>query len=116
MQGILRGTMTSGERRLAAVPAQLQLTAGREGRVVVLWRNTIAGFVPGDRAGEFRRQLAEAGEARLVADGEVREHSGLWRVWVGSWPPVTVPEPPTDEIAAQPTRILGIPLTGREGS
>ena len=113
MQRILRGTMTSAERRLAAVPAQLHFAAGMEGRVVVLWRNTIAGFVPGDRLADLRRQLTDAGEARLVADGEVREHAGLWRVWVGHWPPAVVPEPPVDEIAAEPTRILGIPLTGR---
>ncbi len=116
MQQILRSTALSGERRLAVVSARLRFTAGLEGRVVILWRNTIAGFVPGDRAAALRRQLTEAGEAQLVADGEVREHSGLWRIWVGSWPGTAVPEPPADEIVPEPTRILGIPLTGRGAS
>ena len=116
MQRILRSTMLSGERRLAVIAARLQFTAGVDGRVVVLWRNTIAGFVPGDRAAALRQQLAEAGEARLVADGEVREHGGLFRIWVGSWSGTTVPEPPSDEIAPEPTRILGIPLTGNDRS
>ncbi|HIZ35473.1 MAG TPA: hypothetical protein H9815_06820 [Candidatus Ruania gallistercoris] len=113
MQAVLRSTMTSAERRQPMVPARLHFAAGMEERVVVLWRDTIAGFVPGDRATALRAQLTEAGDARLVADGEVREHAGLWRLWVGHWPPAVVPEPPVDEIAVEPTRILGIPLTGR---
>ena len=116
MQRILRSTILSEERQLAVISAQLRFTPGVEGRVVVLWRNTIAGFVPGDRAGALRQQLTEAGDARLVSDGEVREHGGLLRIWVGSWPGTPVPEPPIDEIVPEPTRILGIPLTGNGGS
>lgn len=113
MQQMIAGTRSSGERRLAVVPARLRFTAGIEGRVVVLWRNTIVGFVPEDRAGDLRRQLTEAGAAHLVADGEVRGHSGLWRVWVGSWPDGPVPAPAADEIVPAPTRIFGIPVSGR---
>lgn len=96
----------------SGIPAQLEFTAGAEGRVVVQWRNRFVGFVPPSHEEMIGRQLAVAGKIRLVADGEVRRHGDLWRIWAGpavadGAPP---PPPPIDEIPPETPTIFGIPI------
>ncbi|ASR57043.1 hypothetical protein CBP52_16635 [Cellulomonas sp. PSBB021] len=104
------------------VPAELQLEPGREGALVVVWRNMIVGFVPPERAGELTARLP-GGRAVGVVHGcvhpEVHElprdgddrHGVLWRVWAGPVPE-TFPEVPQglDRLDVPERAILGIPL------
>ncbi|WP_413452596.1 hypothetical protein AA0Y32_09965 [Georgenia phoenicis] len=90
------------------VRARLELSAGAEGRVVVVWRNVIVGFVPPDHAAPLRRQLEAAGRATLVAAGSVVRADGQWRIWLGEGTPVG--EPPADELTPPPATIFGISL------
>ncbi|MBD8063329.1 hypothetical protein [Oceanitalea stevensii] len=111
MQRAIVTALAGAERaRSGAVPARLELSPGAEGRVVVVWRNVIVGFVPPDRAAPLRDQLAAAGKGTLVAPGSVVELGGQRRMWVGEGEPVG--EPPADELAAPPTTIFGIHLPG----
>ncbi|WP_236123010.1 hypothetical protein [Cellulomonas palmilytica] len=104
------------------VPAELELEEGREGALVVVWRNMIVGFVPPDRTAELTARLP-GGHAVGVVHGcvhpEVHEvprdgddrHGVLWRVWAGPAPDA-FPEVPEDldRLAVPERTILGIPL------
>lgn len=96
----------------SGIPAHLEFTAGAEGRVVVQWRNRFVGFVPPSHEEMIGRQLAVAGKIRLVADGEVRRHGDLWRIWAGPAVPdgAPPPPPPIDEIPPETPTIFGIPI------
>lgn len=96
------------------VGAQLEFSAGTEGRVVVAWRRRIVGFVPADPADRLRPQLRAAAPAVLMAEGRVVHRDGLWRVWVGPPPDDALPpEYPPDELAPPPVTLLGFPWRGR---
>lgn len=99
-----------------AIPAQLEFTAGAEGRVVVQWRHRFVGFVPPSHEEMIGRQIAVAGKIRLVADGEVRRHGKLWRIWAGPAVPDGAPPPPApiDEIEPEAPTIFGIPIPARD--
>lgn len=87
----------------AAIPAALEVVPGRDRHLALVWRNTIVGFVPGDRADALAAHLPTGGE-RAVVDGYVfpevhrppREGDDargvLWRIWVG--PLHTLPDEP----------------------
>lgn len=104
----------TGRERSAREPvlAELQLEGGKGGRVVLIWRNVVVGFVPPAHEVDLRGQLHRAGKDRLVCPGQVYRDGDLWRVWVGARPPAGArePEPGTDRLAAPPTRIFGLAL------
>ncbi|MCM3659731.1 hypothetical protein M3148_01795 [Georgenia satyanarayanai] len=110
MQRAIITALAGAECSRSAVPARVELSPGAEGRVVVVWRNVIVGFVPPDHAAPLRGQLAAAGKATLVAPGLVVAAGGQRRVWVGEGAPVG--EPPADELAPPLTTIFGINLPG----
>lgn len=112
MQRTVVGALRSLETGMEAIPARLQFSRGAEDHVVVLWRNVIVGFVPPTHRDELRRQLDDAVTAPLVADGHVRRHDGVWRVWAGpAWPVAEgPPQPPPDEIDPPSNAIFGFPL------
>ncbi|SFB22699.1 hypothetical protein [Cellulomonas marina] len=116
LQTALVGALRPAERASgAAVPAELVLEAGLDGRVVVVWRNAVVGFVPPARERELAVRVAGAGRALLTVAGAVHRDgpSGPWRVWAGPVPPAGFPRPAPDEdrLAPPPRRVLGIPLT-----
>lgn len=104
----------TGHERAAREPvaAELQLDPGKGGRVVLVWRNVVVGFVPPAHEADLRGQLNRAGKGRLVCPGQVYRDGDVWRVWVGARPPVEhpAPEPGTDRLSAPPTRIFGLAL------
>ena len=91
-----------------ALPAELQIQRGRGAHVVVVWRNSIVGFVPPAHVALMRNELARYDERAVVlVDGSVHPeehdpprdgddaHGVLWRVWLGP-EPEEYPEPPAD--------------------
>lgn len=114
LQQIIVATLRPGKETTGSVPAQLGLSLGAEGRVVVTWHRRIVGFVPAPRAADLRDQLHAADGEELVAEGNVVDHEGLWRIWLGPpWPADSVPPPlPADELEPAPMSILGFPLRG----
>ena len=116
MQRSITAALTAPERGGRGTSARLEFSLGLEGRVFVTWRNIIVGFVPADHAPRLREQLAAAGKAQLLSDGQVYQHQQLWRIWAG--PPLgddpTPPPPPEDgEIEPPQPTLLGIPLPHR---
>lgn len=107
----------------APVPAELVLEQGREGALVVVWRNAIVGFVPPDRTPALAARLPGGQDVGVVTgcvfpkvhevprDGDDR-HGVLWRVWAGPVPE-SFPEVPEglDRLAVPERTILGIPLS-----
>ena len=105
------------------VPPELELEPGREGALVVVWRNMIGGFGPPDRAADLTARLPQGRAVGVVhgcvhpevhdvpRDGDDR-HGVLWRVWVGPVPEV-FPEVPEglDRLAVPERTILGIPVS-----
>lgn len=110
MQRAIITALGAAERAHPRVPARLELSPGAEGRVVVVWRNVIVGFVPPEHAAPLRRQLEVAGKATLVSAGVVVEVGGRRRIWAGEGDPTG--SPPVDELAAPPTTIFGMNLPG----
>lgn len=115
MQTVIVGSMWRAEKKREVVDAELEFFGGAEGRVVVVWRNRFVGFVPPERAPELRAQIDALPDAKIVADGQVRPHSGAWRVWVGPpWRGESPPPLPADELEPTPPSIFGIQLSGRD--
>lgn len=96
----------------AVVPARLRVEGGADGRLVLVWRNVIVGFVPPGATAPLAAQLAAAGDATLVAPGAVHHVDGTWRVWVGAVPTGGFPPVPEglDTLAPPETTILGVPV------
>lgn len=113
LQTSFRAVLTAPERTAGEpVRAELQLEPGKGGRVVVVWRNVVVGFVPPAHEADLRGQRNRAGKDRLVSPGQVYRDGAVWRVWVGPRPPAghRAPEPGADRLAAPPTRVLGLAL------
>lgn len=114
LQQVIVATLRPAKDTTGSVPAQLGLTLGAEGRVVVSWHRRIVGFVPAAHVAGLRDQLHAAGGSELAAPGYVVDHEGLWRIWLGPpWPAESGPPPlPSDELEPAPVSILGFPLRG----
>ena len=71
----------SGRERSARepVPAELQLDGGKGGRVVLIWRNVVVGFVPPSHEQSLLAQVAAAGRAHLLDREAVRHVQQRWR-------------------------------------
>lgn len=119
LQVSLVGVLAAAERATGAdVPVELLLEPGRDGRVVVVCRNVVVGFVPADRAAPLADQRQRAGRrARLVAPGLLHRDGDVWRVWVGPVPGGGVPATPagTDTLPAPEPSVLGVPLRRTDG-
>ncbi|KQY46490.1 hypothetical protein [Cellulomonas sp. Root137] len=119
LQTAFAGALIPAERA-AQAPVRVDLTLETEGggRVVVVCRNHVVGFVPPSREESARAQLAAAGRARLETSGQVfRDAEGWWRLWVG--PPRTgafpAPEPGADTLGEARRKIFGIALPDDQG-
>ncbi|WP_193311409.1 hypothetical protein [Georgenia satyanarayanai] len=110
MQRAIGTALGGADRSRSVVAAHLELSAGAEGRVVVVWRNVIVGFVPPDHAPPLLPQIEAAGRATVVAPGRVVERDGQLRIWAGEGEPTG--RPPTDELSPPPATIFGIALRG----
>jgi hypothetical protein len=119
LQTSLVGVLAAAERATGAgVPVELLLEPGRDGRVVVVCRNVVVGFVPADRAPALSTQREAAGrKARLVTPGLLHRDGDVWRVWVGPVPEGGIPATPagTDTLATPEPTVLGVPLRRADG-
>ncbi|GIG21624.1 hypothetical protein Cch01nite_23480 [Cellulomonas chitinilytica] len=97
------------------VPGTIEIGRGAAGRLVVIWRNLVVGFVPPDRAAPFDAALPADPRAVVAVDGVVHHADGLWRVWVGDLPADGFPPPPPglDTLPVPEDTVLGIRLDRR---
>ncbi|WP_315094319.1 hypothetical protein [uncultured Cellulomonas sp.] len=114
LQTAFAGALTPAERR-SPDPVRVDLSLETEGggRVVVVCRNHVVGFVPPSHEQSLLAQVAAAGRARLETSGQMyREAEGWWRLWVG--PPraghFPAPEPGADTLGEPTRRIFGLAL------
>ncbi len=118
MQRSLLEALGLGDRPApAVVPAQVLVEPGADDRLVLVWRNVIVGFVPPSSTPDLATQLADAGDAALVAPGVVHHVDGVWRVWVGAIPARGLPAVPDDldTLSAPELTILGVPVRRLDG-
>jgi hypothetical protein len=111
LQATIRSAFVTGEGS-GPMAVELTFTPGADGRVVVVWRNRIVGFVPDPHAAVLRRQLDASDRAHVVADGRVYDDGTWWRVWVGPDPDGELPVPDAgyDELAPPIPSIFGFSL------
>lgn len=110
MQRPIEAALAPWERADGPFPVELDLEAGPDGRVLVIWRNRIVGFAPDAAAPALLAQLA-AGATVLTVRGDLYRHEAVRRLWIGPRPASgrpPLPGPGLDHLAAPPVTVFGL--------